>query len=931
MKSPRQTRPEAGPGAIAGMARPHQRSRLKMPAWIEGLGIKVKLQVAFAAVSIMTVAAAGVAITSFSATEYGVQGMANREVPLMTDALRLSAISGEISAAAAHFVSAKTGDEQKAIAATIQERYRALTATMERLRQGRTNGTFAAVEIASQRLGVNLQALATAIAERSTLRSSLEAKLDAVHKVHAKIGDKLNPIVDDSYFDVVTTAEDVGKTADKIVKALVNDGLQAMQAIVDVGAETNLVTGLLTAGALTSSGPILTLLEDRFTSSTSRVQKQLAKLPKGPKFDSLRERVTALVKLADFKARAAGENDATRLQKVFRAHESLTGVLISLVDDLNFDLVMQSEDAVKRSSKVIKDLVTNQIAGLRNALEIAARTHLVASVISEASVAKDAAMLVPFRDRFRALADSLVKVSNTIADQEVKKAIADLLALGQGDDGVLALRGKELEVAARADRTIEENTKIQQELDRGVSILVNETEQRMRLGIEQLTGQLDHNRTLLILAAILSLAVSGAIAVLYVQRNLIRRLFSIRDAMRRLSSGDTGLEVPAVRDQDEIGEMARAVLVFRDRAVEKERLENEAAEQRRAGAQAQATAAEEQRRTTEEQTRVVRALNAGLGRLSEGDLTFRLTDDFPDAYEEIKDEFNLTVTRLKETIEALSQATHEVSNASTEISASAMDLSQRTEEQAASLEQTSASLEDISATVRRNAANAQKANASATSACDMADRNGRVVAKAVDAMARIEQSSRKISDIIGVIDEIARQTNLLALNAAVEAARAGEAGRGFAVVASEVRSLAQRSSQAAKDIKDLITSSSGQVREGVDLVNKAGGSLTEIVGAIKNVAAIVSDIAEASGEQAAGLEQVSKALAQMDSVTQQNSALVEENAATAQTLDHQAKSMDERFAFFRYDDEDAIRTVGQGADRMAKRSGPELVRIRALI
>ena len=143
--------------------------------------------------------------------------------------------------------------------------------------------------------------------------------------MHARIGDKLNPIVDNSYFDVVTTAEDVGKTADKIVKSLVNDGLQVMQAIVEIGAETNLVTGLLTAGALTSSGSILTLLEDRFTSSTSRVQKQLAKLPKGPKFDSLKERVTALVKLADFKATVTSENDMARLQKVFRAHEGLAG------------------------------------------------------------------------------------------------------------------------------------------------------------------------------------------------------------------------------------------------------------------------------------------------------------------------------------------------------------------------------------------------------------------------------------------------------------------------------------------------------------------------------------------------------------------------------------------------------------------------------
>ena len=257
---------------------------------------------------------------------------------------------------------------------------------------------------------------------------------------------------------------------------------------------------------------------------------------------------------------------------------------------------------------------------------------------------------------------------------------------------------------------------------------------------------------------------------------------------------------------------------------------------------------------------------------------------------------------MMQVISEIKSSAREVANAAVEISTSTTDLSQRTEEQAASLEETSASMEEISVTVKKNAENAEEANQSTNATREVADRGGQVVAKAVDAMSQIEASSRKISDIIGVIDEIARQTNLLALNAAVEAARAGEAGRGFAVVASEVRSLAQRSSQAAKDIKDLITNSNSQVQAGVDLVNRAGSALTEILESIKKVAGVVSGIASASIEQAGGIEQVNKALAQMDEVTQQNSALVEENAATAKTLEEQSKAMMERVNVFHIDE-----------------------------
>jgi len=296
-----------------------------------------------------------------------------------------------------------------------------------------------------------------------------------------------------------------------------------------------------------------------------------------------------------------------------------------------------------------------------------------------------------------------------------------------------------------------------------------------------------------------------------------------------------------------------------------------------------------------------------LAELAKGNLTERIDADYDGTFEVLKNSSNETAGQLTNIVSKVNHSAGEVATASAELSEGSDDLSRRTEAQASSLEETAASMEELAVTVRQNADSAKEANDLAAQSRDMASNGGDVAEKAVSAMGAIEDSSQKISDIIGVIDDLAFQTNLLALNAAVEAARAGEAGKGFAVVAEEVRTLAQRSASASNEIKDLITNSNSQVKSGVELVNKAGSALGDIVASISQVADIVSEISSASVEQTQGIDEVNTAITQMDDMTQQNASLVEESTAAARLLEQQAAEMQRLMAFF---------NVGEGSQQL---------------
>jgi methyl-accepting chemotaxis protein len=520
---------------------------------------------------------------------------------------------------------------------------------------------------------------------------------------------------------------------------------------------------------------------------------------------------------------------------------------------------------------------------------------------------------------------------------ELKNSINVVLAHGQGTDSLFGSRRNEIRTVTTAAFALGKARDAATELSGKVDALVSAATDAADSAAQNASGQSRTAQIMLVVITVLCLGIAALIGVLFTGPQIAAPIVRLTMATRRLAERDWAVDLTETGRSDEIGEMARAVEVLKTSGQENEALQRqvesdrETFESERKAQEAlleqaigqivsAATAGDLTRRIDADSLQgvmqrlgggvndllgtVERALNdlgSMLGALAQGDLTHRIGGGHRGLFEQLARDANTLAEKLADIVGRLSQTAGNVRDASAEISVGSHDLAQRTEQQAASLQRTAASMEEITATVRHNADNARQASQLAVSARDTADKGGTVVGRAVTAMGQIEESARKIVDIVGLIDEIAFQTNLLALNASVEAARAGEAGKGFAVVAQEVRGLAQRSADASKEIKALISASNSQVRDGAKLVNETGVSLTEIVDSVKRVAGIIEEISIASQEQASGLDEINDSVTQMDEMTQRNGALVEETTASAQSLADQAKDLAASITFFRLD------------------------------
>ncbi len=634
---------------------------------------------------------------------------------------------------------------------------------------------------------------------------------------------------------------------------------------------------------------------------------------------------------------------AALTKQLTEQHTSFLALSRPAVDQSVMDMTMEFELASRGKPEQIPDKIQEIMDGQLNAaramMELVAKVNQAVGMLAVASQAGAAEEIELIASEFvNVSAEAARAVETALVGRETSeeaKTVAAILALGRGENSLFKLRGRELAALDKAVLALAEARQAAETLRDSVEQLVQAARDGADSASRRSLGAITLAQSVQGMLALGSLLAAALIAWLFVGRRVVDPITSTTAVMGRLAARDWATPVAGTERSDEIGAMARAVQVFKEQGQEADRLqsrieadrqryeaerrEQEALLRQAVGEIVAAAAAGNLERRIDTAAldgvmrdlgggvndllstlaRVLHDLDTALHALADGDLTRRIDGSYDGVFGQLAGNANQVAERLAGTLRQLNETAGNVRDAAQEISVGAHDLAQRTEAQSASLQRTAAAMEQVTATVRQNADNARAANQQVAAARDTADQGGQVTREAVAAMGGIEDSARRISDIVTLIDEIAFQTNLLALNASVEAARAGEAGKGFAVVAQEVRGLAQRSANASKDIKTLIAESNNQVRRGVGLVNQTGQALDGIVAAVKQVADLVSDIVTASQEQTSGLDAINDQVAQMDEMTQRNGALVEETTASTQALADQAKELARLVGYFR--------------------------------
>jgi methyl-accepting chemotaxis protein len=744
-------------------------------------------------------------------------------------------------------------------------------------------------------------------ARRDALNSEaqIEAEIEAFNIIVNDLGELMTGLVQAASVELNRGAANTYDAIDKSLKLLVERDFHNLELLLEARAELNLLAGAAVAFGGTKDKETIARLQALADSSDARLQEISEEIEaNAPEMLDVSLIHSALFTLQSVIAQSLFPSESLR-QAAMKSRADTDRFIVMAIDAQLLKLSASAARTSKENGDTLRELMTNEVGFLNVLMEISQHLNSFQVAALDVLTASD-------EQQVKDAAFSLSQASRNLAnytdfqDPLVVELLSRVAAFAEEEAGLAALRMNELSAQAAAQEATQKTEATVLEIADRASEFAAQTLGVIRTMSSDISGEVaTASRNMMI-----SLAMAAGVfltALLVTQLLILRPLNRISASTERLAEGDRSPVTGFERTSTEIYRIARSLSVFRDGIVEKEELEEMAAAER-----------EERERV---QAKAVEALGTGLERLSSGDLTGHIHEELGEGYDRLRLDFNRTLDTLNDTVGQVIDTSASIRNGASEISQASQDLSHRTESQAATLEETAAALDEMTASVTSAAEGARDVERTSNEARSEAEASGDIVRSAVSAMTEIEQSSGKIAQIISVIDDIAFQTNLLALNAGVEAARAGEAGRGFAVVASEVRGLAQRSSDAALEIKNLISDSSKQVERGVDLVGKAGEALDNILNRVSHVSELISGIATGAQEQSTGLLEINTGMNQLDQVTQQNAAMVEEATAASQLLNTDAETLADLVA--RFQTANTARTPAAGAGDVGEDAGSE--------
>jgi len=736
-------------------------------------------------------------------------------------------------------------------------------------------------------------------ARRTLLDSDqqIQVRVDDLHRISSELRDIMTDLSQIASVELNKGAVKTYNAIDASLKTLLDVDFRNLQLLLEARAELNLLAGTAVAFGGTKDPETVAELQKLADSSDARLL-EIADLIEehAPEMMDVSIIRSASFTLQSVIAQSLFPSETLR-RAAMKARSDTDRFIVLAIDAQVFKLTAAAERASKDNGDALRNLMKNEVGFLNTLMEISTWVSSFQVSALDVLTANTEAQVTDAAFDMEGASMNLSAYED-FQDARVGELLKSLSALNNSETGlaaqkVMALNAREAAVQA----TQKTETTVIDIVDRAATLARSN---RGAIGdmASDISAEVTEAKRNLLAAMGLAAGVFLA-AMLVIQILILRPLNRISASTERLAEGDRSPISGFERASTEIFRIARSLSIFRDGIVEKEEMER--------------LAEEERNQRMEAQDKAVSALGNGLSRLSEGDLTARIDYELAEGYEQLRADFNRTLDTLNETVGQVVETSSSIRNGASEISQASQDLSHRTESQAATLEQTAAALDQMTASVKSAAEGARDVERTTNEARTEAEASGEIVQNAVSAMTEIEQSSSKISQIISVIDDISFQTNLLALNAGVEAARAGEAGRGFAVVASEVRGLAQRSSEAALEIKTLIGDSSKQVERGVDLVGKAGSALASILQRVSHISELISAIATGAQEQSTGLVEINTGMNQLDQVTQQNAAMVEEATAAGQLLNSDAQALAELVDHF----QTAARDLVQAAETSA--------------